>query len=185
MPERNELVPVTCKGRMSFISNPKVDICSLEARTTTYGHILGLDIKRGYYDCYSAIHEDGKHMGALMLVHETYPGEELVTDEKIGEITVGISGIVGFFRNPKTEYSFKQLGQYIDDLNRFHVPTIPWAEVNSRQFISPSAQTPGSAVDVWGHRDGDGKIDALRIEFRRVEEKDLANAVKQLDKEGK
>ena len=180
-----ELIPVVYDGRISLNSTPKIDVCSLEARTTTMGHILGLPVKRGYYDCYHAIHEDGKRVGAIMVAHIDYPGDELVTNEKIGEILVGLSGIVGFFCSPKTEYSLNRLKEYIGDLKRFHPLNEPWAERNSRQFVSPSSQAPGSAIDVWGHRDGNGEIDALRIEFRRVELRNPIDAANQLDKEGK
>lgn len=180
-----EIIPVIYRGKMSFNSTPKIDIGSLEAKKSTIGHVLGLDVKPGYYDCFYALHEDRKRVGALMVAHESYPGESLVTNEKIGEILVGLSGVVGFFCSPKTEYSFKQLGRYIDDLKKRHTDENVWAELNSRQFVAKSSQTPGSAIDVWGHRGEDGKIDALRLEFRRVGEKNPVDVANKLDKEEK
>lgn len=178
-----EIIPVVYQGKMSFNSTPKIDIGSIEAKKTTLGHILGLDIKRGYYDCFHAFHEDGKRIGALMIAHEDYPDESLVTNDKIGEILVGLSGVVGFFCSPKTEYTFKRLGHYIDDLKSRHPDANVWSELNSRQFVAPSSQTPGSVIDVWGHKDGKGQIDALRLEFRRVEQRNPVEVAKKLDKE--
>lgn len=178
--EEKQKISVTQRGEISFVNNPLIDICSLESTADSLWCLLGIKIKQGRYDCYDALSEDGKRIGAIMLVHVGYPNkenptaeerEELVTPEKVGDFCVGMSGVVGFFRHPKTQYSKKALDGYLDDLKRFHNPAVPWSEVNSRQFIAPSGQLPGSVVTVWAHRsEDDGEYDALKLEFGRKDD---------------
>lgn len=166
--EQNKLRPVQYAGMMTFMNQNGVDVGPLEARSGMPGFIQQVDVVKGRYYCHYAVSEDGLRIDALMLVSDQYPGEVLETPEKIGSVTVSLSGVVGFFSSPKKEYSMKQLGTYICDLEREHSGRC-WVNLNSKQFMSPSSQGVGTSVPVFVHRNADGKVDAFQMEFNRKE----------------
>ena len=159
--------PVLYAGRMSFCNAGGVDVGALEAHSKTFGFLRGIKVKKGMYDCHYAIGDNGR-IGAMMIVHVDYESEMLVAEEKIGEFNVGLSGVVGFFSSPKTEYTMNQLGEYLKQLEKDH-PMKTWHVLNSRQFMAPCYQAPSTFVGVYAHRNKSGEIDALQIEFNRQE----------------
>lgn len=159
--------PVIYAGRMSFGNAGGVDVGPLEAHSKTLGFLRGIEVRKGFYDCYFA-YDDLGHIGAMMIVNVDYDGEVLTAPEKIGEFNVGLSGVVGFFSSPKTEYTMKQLAEYLKQLEKDH-PTKAWYVLNSRQFLAPCSQGPATFVGAYAHRDKSGKIDAIQIEFNREE----------------
>lgn len=166
-------------GKISLNNMGGVDVGALEAHSGTIGFLRGIAVKKGFYNCHYAIAENGRTIGALILVHQDYEGDSLVAEEKLGAFNVGLSGIVGFFSSPKKEYSMKQMGDYFRQLERDH-SGLAWVVLNSKQFISPSSQAPATAVKVFAHRDAMGQIDALQIEFNRKESDLLVQGVASL-----
>lgn len=166
--EERQIHPVLYLGKIGFSNACGVDIGSLEGRKGTTAVIAGVPVARGTYECYYAIREDGKAIGAMMIVHETYGGEVLETSEKIGEFTVGLSNVVGFFASPKTEYTLNQLADYVKKLETEHEGHI-WHVLNSRQFMAPACQAAATFVSAYAHRNQDGYVDAIQIEFNREE----------------
>ena len=173
---KEQEISVLYAGKMSLNNMGGVDVGALEAHSGTIGFLRGISVKKGFYHCHYAIAENNRTIGALMLVHQDYEGDALIADEKIGAFNVGLSGIVGFFSSPKREYTMKQMGEYFRQLEREHTG-LAWVVLNSKQFISPSAQAPATAVSVFAHRDRDGQIDALQMEFNRQENDLLVKGV--------
>ena len=175
--EKGKPTPVTYVGRISFNGMAGVDVGTLEGHASTCGLVSGIGVKKGYYDCFYAMSEDGMSIGALIVVNEEYEGDSLTAPEKIGEFAVGLSGIVGFFASPKTEYTLRQLGNYIGQIERRKGGRV-WYELNTSQFLCPSSQAPATTVEVRAHRT-DGTIDALQIEFNRAQNDVLAKGVEE------
>ena len=178
--QEREFRPVQCAGMMTFMNMDGVDIGSLEARSGMPGFIQKVDVARGRYYCHYALSEDGSRIAAIMIVSADYPGEVLEVPERFGSVTVSLSGVMGFFSSPKKEYSMKQLARYIADLERDH-PSRAWVNLNSKQFLAPSSQGVATSVPVFVHRNADGKIDAIQLEFNRKEDELLIEATEKAD----
>lgn len=176
MSEKGETRGVGYVGMMTFFNMDGVDVGSLESRKDSIGVLTKIPVHKGRYECYCALTDDAKHIEALMIVSDDYRGEVLKTPEKLGEVNVGLSGMVGFFSSPKREYTGKQLERYIGELLRDHSGKA-WTQLNTRQFMAPSSQGIATAVPVFAHRNAQGEIDALQLEFNRKADEELAEAV--------
>lgn len=169
--EEQQITPtsVTYAGTLSLSNADGVDIGSLEGRAGTTALLSGVQVEKGTYDCYYAAREDGKGIGALIIVSTRFEGEALEATEKIGEFTVGLSNVVGFFRSPKKEYTLNQLADYVKELEDGHGKNRVWVRLNSKQFMSPASQAAATFVPAYAHRNANGEIDAIQIEFNRKE----------------
>lgn len=178
--EQKQTIPVIYAGRMSFKNMKGVDIGSLESHSQTIGFLQEIPVFKSIYDCYYAYSEDGRRIGSLMIVSEAYESEVLDANEPLGEFTVGLSGVVGFFSSPKTKYSMSQLGDYLRQLEESHGKS-NWVELNTRQFMAPCSQAPATKVSVYAHRGRDGEIDAIQMEFNRKENDIISQAMKEAE----
>ena len=160
--------PVLYAGKMSFLNLGGVDIGALESHSGSIGFLRGIKVHRSIYHCHYALSEDLKRVDAMMVVSHDYEGDTLIANEPIGSFYVGLSGIVGFFSSPKKEYTMKQLGEYLAQLDKEHTGRA-WHVLNSKQFMAPCSQGPATKVIVYAHRDRYGDVDALQIEFNRKE----------------
>lgn len=176
MAENNEMDSVLYKGTISFTNMSGVDIGSLESHANSAYALTHVAVHKSHYWCHYALTKDSQRVNALMVVSVDYEGEVLNTPEKLGEINVGLSGVVGYFRSPKTEYSSKQLEQYIKDLQKEHSGKA-WVHLNTRQFMAPASQGLATRVPVFVHRNDQGEIDAIQMEFNRKADEELAEAV--------
>ena len=176
MSENSDMRTVVYAGTITFMNKDGVDVCSLESHKDSFGVITKIPVHKGHYECYYDLTDDQKRVNAIMIVSEGYPGETLKTPEKLGEITVGLSGIVGFFASPKKEYTGKQLEKYMGELLSQHTGKA-WVHLNTKQFMAPTSQGIATRVPVFVHRDADGNVDALQMEFNRKADEELAEAV--------
>lgn len=176
MEEENEVRSAIYAGKITFCNMNGVDVCSLESHKDSFGVITKVSVRKGHYECYYDLTDDLKRVNAIMIVSEDYPGEALNTPEKLGEITVGLSGVVGFFASPKKEYTGKQLEKYMGELLSQHTGKA-WVHLNTKQFMAPTSQGIATRVPVFIHRDADGNVDALQMEFNRKADEELAEAV--------
>lgn len=167
---------VTYVGVITFCNMDGVDIGSLESYQNSYGVITKVAVHKGRYECYYDLIEDLKHVNAIMIVSSDYQGEVLKTPEKLGDINVGLSGVVGFFSSPKKEYTGKQLEKYMGELISQHNGKA-WVHLNSKQFMAPSSQGIATRVPVFVHRDADGNVDAFQMEFNRKADEEMAEAI--------
>lgn len=168
--DEKEFTPVQYAGMITFMNQDGVDVGPLEARKNTFGFIQKIDVVRGRYHCHYALSDDERRINALMIVSEEYDSEILETNEKIGSITVGLSGVVGYFASPKKEYSMYGIESYLADLEREYGDfERRWVNLNGKQFMAPCSQAVGTSISVFVHRNADGKIDALQMEFNRKE----------------
>ena len=162
-----EEYPVLYAGKISFLHHG-VDVGALEAHSTSLNFIRSIDIEHAMYNAHYALSEDGKRIGAMMIVSENYYGDVLEANELYGSFSVGLSGVVGFYSSPKKDYTMKQLGVYLKEIERDHKGNA-WTIINSKHFLAPSSQTAATNVNVYVHRNGSGTIDALQMEFNRKE----------------
>jgi hypothetical protein len=176
METNNEKSSALYKGTISFTNMRGVDIGSLEGHRSAEYVLTDVAVHKSLYWCHYGLTEDARRINALMVVSVDYKGEELNTPEKLGEISVGLSGVVGFFRAPKTEYNLERLEQYTKDLQEQH-PDKAWVHLNTRQFMAPAAQGLATRVPVFVHRNEQGEIDAIQMEFNRKADEELAEAV--------
>lgn len=176
MENENEVRSAIYAGAITFCNMNGVDACSLESHKDSFGVITKIPVRKGRYECYYDLTDDLKRINAIMIVSEDYPGEALSTPEKLGEITVGLSGVVGFFASPKKEYTGKQLERYMGELISQHTGKA-WVHLNTKQFMAPSSQGIATRVPVFVHRDANGNVDALQMEFNRKADEELAEAV--------
>ena len=167
--EEENIYPIKFVGYMSLMNAGGLDVGSLEGRDGTPSLLSGIAVMKSAYECYYAIREDGRGVGAMMLVSTSYGRDTLEATEKIGEFTVGLSNIVGFFSSPKKEYTLKQLAEYVGQLEKEHAGLGLWTSLNSRQFLAPASQPAATFVSVYAHRNGFGEIDAIQMEFNRKE----------------
>lgn len=176
MGKNNEASKALYKGMISFTNMRGVDIGSLESHHGAEYVMTNVAVHKSHYWCYYGLSEDERRVNALMIVSVDYEGEELHAPEKLGEISVGLSGVVGYFRSPKTEYGLERLEQYVKDLQRQH-PDKAWVHLNTRQFLAPASQGLVTRVPVFVHRNEQGEIDAIQMEFNRKADEELAEAV--------
>lgn len=176
MSENNNMRTVMYAGTITFMNRDGVDVCSLESHADSYGTITKVKIREGKYECYYDLTEDVKRVNAIMIVSSDYGSEVLQTPEKLGEINVGLSGVVGFFSSPKKEYTGKQLEKYMGELLSQHNGKA-WVHLNSKQFMAPSSQGIATRVPVFVHRDANGDVDAFQMEFNRKADEEMAEAI--------
>lgn len=182
--DNQEFTPVKYLGLISFNNMMGVDFGPLEGRAEAANMLREIPVKKGTYQCYKGIDPVTCKVSAVMAVHPDYPGEELITDEHYGDAIVGLSGMVGLFCSPKKEYSMKQLGQYLRELSRdYPTGSRGWHILNSKQLMAPSGRMPGSAVSLFVHRDGSGQIDALKVEFDHLKERNPEEAALKIEEE--
>lgn len=168
--------PVLCAGMMTLMGQQGVDVGPLEARKGTFGFIENVNVKKGKYYCHYALSEDAQRVEALIIVSETYEPETLEANEKLGDVTVALSGVAGFFASPKKEYSMQQMGEYLAELEKEHEGK-DWVNLNSKQFFAPTSQGMSTRIPVYAHRDEKGEIDAIQMEFNRSETELLAKGL--------
>lgn len=168
MEKQTQYTPIRRVGLLSFRNDGGVDVGGLESSNDAVGAIKGIKVRKTLYEAYYSVREDGLGIGALIVASEDFRGETLTASEKLGEIIVPLSGIVGFFCSPKKAYTAKQMDKYLKELEHdYHASGTFWKVLNSRQFICPSGQPIGSVVPVFCHRNKQGQIDAIQMEFSR------------------
>ena len=151
MAGNNEIDSVLYKGTISFTNMSGVDIGSLESHVNSAYALTHVAVHKSHYWCHYALTKDSQRVNALMVVSVD-------------------------FRSPKTEYSSKQLEQYIKDLQKEHSGKA-WVHLNTRQFMAPASQGLATRVPVFVHRNEQGEIDAIQMEFNRKADEELAEAV--------
>ena len=171
--EGKDLSPVEYAGKLK-LTEGLVDVGSLESTKRTLGFVQGLKVKPGVYACYVGRDGNGRN-GALIIVSESFEGESLEATESFGEAPVGLTGMVGFFRAPKKEYTANQLDAYIKELmaDSRKGQTV----INSKQFMAASGMSPAVKAPIFVHRDVNGEVDAVQIEFRQALNEIMAKAV--------
>ena len=180
--DNQEFTPVQHVGQISFNNMMGVDFGPLEGRASAANMVAAIAVKKGVYDCYKGIDPATGKVSAIMVVHPDYASEELTTEELYGNAIVGLSGMVGFFCSPKKEYSMKQLGNYINELLSDHPSgERGWHILNTRQFMAPSGRMPGSEVSLHIHRDANDEIDALKIEFDHLAQRNPEEAALKIE----
>ena len=95
MAGNNEIDSVLYKGTISFTNMSGVDIGSLESHVNSAYALTHVAVHKSHYWCHYALTKDSQRVNALMVVSVDYEGEVLNTPEKLGEINVGLSGVVG------------------------------------------------------------------------------------------